>query len=205
MSMTGLTLYGTPRSGHSHRVELLLRMLGLPYHYVEAPAPVRATPEFRRLNRLGQIPVLVDGDLVLADSNAILVYLVRRYAADSNWLPEAPAAAARVQRWLSIAAGELKYGPAAARIAVLWGEGRADAASLAIADRLLHFMEEELDAFAYLAADHPTLADLACYAYVAHAPEGGIGLDGYPRIKAWLARVEALPGFHPMPWSTREG
>src|SRR3569833_289542 len=156
MSMTGITLYGTPRSGHCHRVELLLRMLGLPYRYVEAPAPVRATPEFRRLNRLGQIPVLVDGDLVLADSNAILVYLVRRYAGGSNWLPDAPVAAARVQRWLSIAAGELKYGPATARVAVLWGEGRADATSLASADRLLHFMEDELGAFAYLVADHPT-------------------------------------------------
>jgi glutathione S-transferase len=60
--------------------------------------------------------VLVDGDAVLADSNAILVYLAKRYAAGSAWLPEDPLGAARVQRWLSLAAGEIAYGPASARI-----------------------------------------------------------------------------------------
>jgi len=54
---------------------------------------------------------------------------------------------------------------------------------------------------AFLAAGHPTIADLACYAYVAHAPEGGIALDPYPAVRAWLGRVEALPRFEPMPRS----
>jgi glutathione S-transferase len=54
---------------------------------------------------------------------------------------------------------------------------------------------------AFLAHDAATIADLACYSYVAHAPEGGISLDPYPNIRAWLARVEALPGFVPMPRS----
>jgi len=47
--------------------------------------------------------------------------------------------------------------------------------------------------------EHPTLADLACYAYVAHAPEGGISLTPFPQVRAWLRRVEALPRFKPMP------
>jgi len=107
MSKSEIILHGTELSGHTHRVELLLRMLGLPYRYAAAPAAVRATPEFRKLNPLAQIPVLQDGDLTLADSNAILVYLAKRYAPASQWLPEEPVAAARVQRWLSIAAGEV--------------------------------------------------------------------------------------------------
>jgi len=201
MTSPNLVLHGLELSGHSHRVELLLRMLGLPYRFVPAPANVRNSPEFRALNPLGQIPVLQDGDLVLADSNAIMVYLVRRYAPGSAWLPEEPAAAAQVQRWLSIAAGEVMHGPATARAAALWNMPGDPVRAKVIAERLLTFMEGHLAERAYLAADHPTLADLACCSYVAHAPEGGIPLDPYPAIRAWLARVEALPGFKPMPQS----
>ena len=93
-----IILHGTPLSGHAHRVELLLLALGLPYRTEEAPADVRRGDAFRKLNPLGQIPVLQDGDLTFADSNAIMVYLVRRYAPDSAWLPLDPVGAAHVQR-----------------------------------------------------------------------------------------------------------
>jgi glutathione S-transferase len=194
-----IVLHGTELSGHAHRVALLLRMLGLPYRFVAAPPEVRRTPEFLKLNPLGQIPVLEDGPLVLADSNAIMVYLVRRYAPGSPWLPEEPAAAAQVQRWLSIAAGEVMWGCAVARAIkhfnAPWDHGQA----VRIADRLLRFMEQHLAGRTYLAAEHPTLADLACYSYVAHVPEGGVPLEPYPSVRAWLARVEALPQFVPLP------
>lgn len=199
MNTPTMTLYGTPTSGHAHRVELLLRMLELPYAYVEAPAPVRRTAEFRKLNPLGQIPVLTDGELVLCDSNAIMVYLVKRYAPDSGWLPAEPVAAAQVQRWLAIAAGELRYGPAAARMALQWGMPEDPVRAAEIADRLLRFMDAHLTGRSFLAAEQATLADLACYAYVAHAPEGGISLAPFPQVRAWLARVEALPRFKAMP------
>jgi glutathione S-transferase len=60
-------------------------------------------------------------------------------------------------------------------------------------------MEGELAAHAWLAGEAPSIADVACYAYIAHAPEGGIALDPYPQVRAWIARVQALPGFVPMP------
>jgi glutathione S-transferase len=199
MSEPTIVLHGTELSGHAHRLVLLLRMLGLPYRFVAAPPEVRRTPEFLKLNPLGQIPVLEDGPLVLADSNAIMVYLVRRYAPASPWLPEEPVAAAQVQRWLSIAAGEVMYGCAVARAIkhfnAPWDHGQA----VRIAERLLKFMEQHLAGRAYLATEHPTIADLACYSYVAHVPEGGVSLDPYPSVRAWLARVEALPAFVPLP------
>jgi glutathione S-transferase len=195
-----LAIYRTPLSGHSHRVEAFVVMLGLPYTFIDTPAAARRTPEFRARNPLGQIPVLKDGELVLADSDAILVYLARRYGAE--WLPTEAVAAAQVQRWLSIAAGELKYGPAAARIACVWGAGDP-AGPQAIARSLFQYMDAHLTGRAYLATDRPTIADLACYAYTAHAPEGGVSLDPYPAIRAWIARVEALPNFKPMPRSAR--
>jgi glutathione S-transferase len=176
-------------------------MLGLPYRLVTASAPVRATPEFYKLNPLRQIPVLQDGDVTIADSNAILVYLAKRYAPGGLWLPEEPVAAAQVQRWLSVAAGEVKYGPATARMVAQWNLPGDPARAKQIAAILLPFMDEHLSSRIFLAADHATIADLACYSYVAHAPEGGISLGGFAALQVWLRRVEALPKFKPMPAS----
>ena len=156
MTESAITLYGIPLSGHCHRVELLLRSLGLPYTYRDAPAEVRATAEFKKLNGLGQIPVLTDGDVVLADSVAIMVYLVKKYAPDSGWIPDEPVAAAQMQRWLSLAAGEVRYGPATARADTLWGDGSRVAAAAKIAERLLAFMNQHLEGREWLAGAAPT-------------------------------------------------
>jgi glutathione S-transferase len=179
---------------------LFLHLLGLDYVFADSPAAVRDAPAFRRLNPLGQIPVLEDGGQVLADSNAILVYLAKRYAAGSAWLPEDPLGAARVQRWLSLAAGEIAFGPASARVcARFYDTGMPRALMERLAARALGLMDAELAAHAWLAGAAPTIADIACYAYIAHAPEGGIALAPYPHVEQWIARVQALPGFVPMP------
>lgn len=201
MPETTIALHGMALSGHTHRVELLLLMLDLPYRFVPVSPETMRSAEFRQLNPLGQIPVLQDGELVLSDSNAIMIYLVKRYAPGSTWLPEDPVGAHHVQRWLSIAAGELRYGPANARLMALWGMPGDPVRCAEIAARLLQFMEAHLADRRYLAAEHPTIADLACCSYVAHAPEGGIPLDAYPAVSAWLKRVESLPGFKAMPSS----
>jgi glutathione S-transferase len=199
MSDTAIVLHGTPLSGHTHRVGLMLDALGLAWRFVPAPKDVRASPAFLALNPLGQIPVLRDGDLVLADSNAILVYLARRYAPDSDWSPQEPVVAAQVQRWLSIAAGEIMHGPCAARMIALFDFPDDPARAASIAARILTFMDGHLAGRRFLAADNVTIADLACYSYVAHAPDGGVALEPYPAVRAWLARVEAQPWFRPMP------
>jgi glutathione S-transferase len=200
MSIPELILHGTRLSGHTHRVATLLRMLDVPFRFVDAPAAVRRSEAFRAINPLGQIPVLQDGELVLGDSNAILVYLVLRYAPGSHWLPQDPLGAARVQRWLSLAAGEIAFGPARARISARFGDTGMPAELMqSLAASALGFMDGELRGSAFLAGPEPTIADLACYAYVAHAPEGGIALEPYPHVRAWIARVQALPGFVPMP------
>lgn len=200
MSSPSITVYGTALSGHTHRVELFLHLLQLPYRRIDASSAVRQSAEFLGLNPLGQIPVLQDGEILLADSNAILVYLAKRYAAGSAWLPDDAVAAARVQRWLSLAAGEIAFGPASARVtARFYDTGVPPALTRRLADKVLGFMDAALVGETFLAGTGPTLADVACYAYVAHAPEGGIGLDPYPNVRAWIARVQALPHFLAMP------
>jgi glutathione S-transferase len=201
MSEPQITVYGTEYSGHAHRVVLFLRMLGIPFRFLHTPAEVRRTADFLSLNPLGQIPVLQDGPMTLADSNAILVYLAKRYAPGSPWLPEEPAAAARVQRWLSIAAGEVMFGPALARRLAQWGGPGDRQRAAEIARLLFGFMDAHLAENLCLAAAHPTIADLACYTYIAHAPEGGLSLHPYPAIREWLSRIEKLPRFEPMPAS----
>jgi glutathione S-transferase len=199
MTASSMIVHGTTLSGHTHRVENFLTILGLPYRLVDSPAAVRRTPEFLALNPLAQVPVLQDGDVTLADSNAILVYLARRYAAGSAWLPDEPIAAARVQRWLSIAAGELKYGPAAARVIKVWNGPGSLADAHAIAARLLRFTDDHLANRRFLAADHATIADVSCYPYFARAPEGEVSLAEVGHVRGWIARLEALPRWKAMP------
>lgn len=196
-----MILYGVPLSGHCHRVELLLRLLGLPYRTEAAGADVRSTEAFLAKNPFGQIPVLEDGDFVLTDSNAILVYLATRYDPERRWLPTDPVKAARVQRWLSVAAGEIAFGPAAARINALFKGNFDPEQSRRVAGRVLGWLEAHLTKARWLAGEDPTIADLAIYGYTAHAPEGGISLDPYPAVRAWLDRVEALPNFIGIPRS----
>ena len=195
-------LYGIPLSGHVHRVRLFLSILKLDYDFVEASMQ---SPEILRLNPLGQIPVFEDGDILLTDSNAILVYLAKTYAPGSSWLPQDALGAAHVQRWFSIAAGELRYGPAMARAATIWRRPAEIAPAQAKAAKLLPFMEEELAQRPFLAGNLPTLADLSCYAYTARAPEGGISLTTYPNIRSWLERIETLSGFVSMPHAPEGG
>ncbi|SPA54448.1 glutathione S-transferase family protein [Cupriavidus taiwanensis] len=194
-----LVLYRSPLSGHAHRAELMLGLLGLPYRLVDVDlrGGEQHSEAFLRLNPFGQVPVLDDDGVVLGDSNAILVYLATRYD-DGRWLPRDPVGAARVQRWLSVAAGEIAFGPAAARLGVLFGRPVPMEDAVARAQRLFTLMESVLAGGAFLAADHATIADVAAYSYIARAEEGNVPLAPYPALNAWLRRVEALPGFVPM-------
>lgn len=203
MSEPAITLYSFPLSGHAHRVTLLLSLLGLPYRRVDVDlrGGEHKQPPFLALNAFGQVPVLEDEGAVIADSNAILVYLAKRYQGQARWLPEDALGAAAVQRWLSVAAGQLASGPNAARLATLFGVPDPGGAAQARTHALLAVMDTELDRRDWLAGEAATIADVACYAYVALAPEGNVSLQDYPRVRAWLARVEALPGFVPMAFS----
>ncbi|AOF85384.1 hypothetical protein BSY239_274 [Hydrogenophaga sp. RAC07] len=194
-----LQLYRNAVSGHCHRVELFLSLLGLPYESIDVDLAQKQhkSPEFLAMNPLGQIPVLRDGDLTLADSNAILVYLEGRHA-PGEWLPRDPVGAARVQRWLSLAAGPLAFGPAAARVVQLFKLPTDPKDAVARSEALFGLMEAELERTPFLVGERATLADVAHYAYVARAPEGLVSLQPWPAIRAWLARIEALPGFVPM-------
>jgi glutathione S-transferase len=196
-----MKLYHVPLSGHSHRAQLFLHLLHIEHDVEEMDlaAGAHRTPDFLRLNRFGQVPVLVDGDRIIQDSNAILVYLAKRTGA-TQWLPETPAEAAAVQRWLSVAAGQIAFGPAAARLVTVFGRKFDTDEVIARAHAVLKIIDEELQSREWIAdigSAHPTIADVALYSYISSAPEGNVDLSGYRNVNAWLARIEALPGFVP--------
>ncbi|MDR6946700.1 glutathione S-transferase [Pseudomonas sp. 2957] len=196
MSQSAVKLYRHPLSGHSHRVELMLSLLDVPTElvFVDLMKGAHKTPEFLALNRFGQVPVIDDNGTVLADSNGILVYLASKYG-NGQWLPSDPVEQAKVQRWLSVAAGQISSGPATARLITVFGAGYDAADAIKRSHALLQVMEDELANSAFLAGDKATVADVAAYTYVAHAPEGNVSLEDYPNVRAWLGRVEALPKF----------
>lgn len=195
-----IKLYRMAVSGHCHRVELMLSLLGLPYELAEVNLlkGEHQRAEHLALNPLGQVPVIVDGSTVLSDSSAILMYLVQRYAPGSAWMPQDPVGQAQQQRWFSLAAGLLAPGVAAPRFAALIGRPVSEAAQ-AIGLRLLAFMEGELQGRDWLLAGNaPTLADIAMVSYISQAPIGGLPLEAHPHVAAWVARMEALPGYVPL-------
>lgn len=198
--MQAIKLYNFPRSGHAHRVELMLSLLKLPTEliFVDLAKGEHKQPAFLALNAFGQVPVIDDQGVVLADSNAILVYLAQKYG-NGRWLPADPVGAAKVQRWLSTAAGPIAFGPARARLITVFGAPYNAAEVIAYAHTVLKVIDQELANTPYLAGTEPTIADVAAYSYIAHAPEGNVSLDEYANIRAWLARIEALPGFFGMP------
>ena len=194
-----ITLYRHPLSGHAHRVELMLSLLKLDYTLVDVDLlkGEHKYPEFIEKNPFGQVPVIEDGEVTLWDSNAILIYLARTYG-NGAWLPLNPIDEARVTPWLSIAAGKIAFGPAAARLVTVFGAGLDHETAKTTAYALFDVMEKVLGRTAFLAGPNASIADVAGYSYIAHAPEGDVSLDAYPNIRAWIARVEALDGFVPM-------
>ncbi len=183
-------------------MELFLNVLELPYRkqHVEFATREHKAPSFLAKNLFGQLPVLEDGKLVIPDSMAILVYLAKKYDRSGEWLPSDPLLAAQVQRWFSVAAGPLVEGPARARTAAVFGRDVDTTPNRALARQLFATMNDHLVAreSPFLVGVRPTVADIALYAYVAHAPEGGVSLEPFPAIQRWIRAVEAMPHFIPM-------
>ncbi|MBW4537183.1 MAG: glutathione S-transferase family protein [Pleurocapsa minor HA4230-MV1] len=196
-----IKLYDFELSGNCYKVRLLMSLLGLEHELVPVnlPAGEHKSPKFLQLNPLGEVPVLTDGDLVLADSQAILVYLARKYG-DQTWLPNDAESLSRIVRWLSIAAGEIRQGVATARLFYLFNSKGIDIeAVMEKSAIILQQLEQHLTDREWLELGHPTIADIAVFPYVALAADGKISLKPYPQILAWCDRLKQLPGFISMP------
>jgi glutathione S-transferase len=195
-----MKLYDRDVSGNCYKVRLFLALLGMPYEKVavDTAAGANRTPEFLKLNPRGQIPVLDDGGKVFWDSTAILVYVARRYGGE-RWLPGDPEGMAEVTQWLALAQNEILFGLARARAIRLFNRPGNLEEFQKLGRRALDVLEPRLAGHDWLALDHCTIADVACYPYVGLAPQGEISLEPYAAVRRWIERVRALPGYVGMP------
>lgn len=195
-----MKLYDFELSGNCHKIRMLLSMLGQNYERINVDLRQKdqLDPDFVALNPLHKVPVISDNGVLIRDSAAIMIYLVRTHG-KTEWYPDDPAQMAEIQQWLSFSVNEVFNGLAMVRANVIFKRGLdADALETA-ADAALSILEDRLSSHNWLALDRFTIADLGCYPYTALSHEGGMDLSNWPAVQAWCRRVETLPGYLSMP------
>lgn len=195
-----MRLYDLEVSGNCYKVRLLCAFLGLPLELVPVDfmAGEHKKPPLTDLNPFAEIPIFVHGDVVLRESQAILVYIARKYGGET-WLPTEPVGMAKVMEWMMVGGNEIARGPNDARLHDKFGYDLDIDLARKKAARILGLMEAHLSKNHWLALGRPTIADIACLPYVGIGHEGGVPLTDYPAIRAWIQRIKDLPGFITMP------
>ncbi len=192
-------------SASCYKVRLLAALLGVRLELVAVdfhPGRAHKSVVFRALNPAGSLPVLVDGDLVLTESTAMLVYLAQM--AGPDWLGATDAtSAARVQHWLAFSA-RLNGSLGLARLHdMLHFAADIDSARAAghqcLREIEAHLSEARFAGRIFLEGDRPTIADIACFPNIALAPDGGVELNDYPSLRLWQRAIRSLPRFIEMP------
>ena len=198
-------LYDNLSSGNGYKVRLLLTQLGMQFQRIELDifSGESRTPKFLAKNPNGRIPALeLEDGTVLAESNAILFFL----ADGTPFLPDDRLVRARALQWMFFEQYSHEPNVAVPRAWVLHppAGGLSPAQTSELDERrtkghaALAVMERHLADRPFMAGDRYSIADIALYAYTHVAPEGGIALDGYQSIDAWLDRVAGQPGYIPI-------
>jgi glutathione S-transferase len=197
-----ITLFGNLESGNVHKVQMILRRVGIPYCRVEV-SQVRGEPrqpEFLKINPMGKVPAvqLDDGD-VLTESGALLYW----FGHDTPLWPNDERRRVEVLRWMFFeqyshepTLAVLRYLRRFAPDPSVYATRMAELATKA--HQALHAMQTCLESGAWIAGATCTLADFALYPYTKWADEAGIELRAYPAVLRWLSDVEHEPGFIPL-------
>ncbi len=201
------TLYNYVLSGNCYKIRLMAALLGVKYDVVGVdfyPGYEHRSEAFLRLNPAGTLPVLQAGDMVLTETQAMLTWLAATHDDTGRWLPTQNATdMARVCEWLGFA-NRLTSSAGLARLHSMldWPVDGPTVKAAALRDLQafeLALTDRVLEGGQWLVGDHPTIADIACFPYVALSPDAGLEHDGFPAIRNWLYAVRALPGFITMP------
>ncbi|HEX2229392.1 MAG TPA: glutathione S-transferase family protein [Candidatus Binatia bacterium] len=195
-----MKLYNVSHSGNSYKVRLLLAHLGISCDIVEIDIlkGESRTPDFLKINPNGRTPVLDDNGFVLAESNAILAYLAR----ETRYLPDKRKTFGLILQWLFFEQYSHEPFIATSRF---WRQHKPDSAERAalLASKrgggwaALKIMEDHLTKYDFFVGSY-SIADIALFAYTHVAHEGGFLLDDFPKIRNWIERVKAQPGYIPM-------
>jgi len=195
-----MKLYNVEVSGNCYKIRLLLSMLNVDCDIapIDIANKEQKSPAYLQKNPFGEIPVLEDSDLMLRDSQAILVYLAREYGND-EWLPSKPDEMALVIQWLSTACNEIARGPMDARAHYKFKLDINIEKAQEKSHSILTVINDHLADRDWLELNRPTIADIACFPYIALSYEGNISLDPYPNIQKWISSIKKLPNYISMP------
>ena len=195
-----MKLYNFELSGNCYKVRLFLSMLDLEYEIIpiDILKKEQKSASYLKINPMGELPALEDRGLILRDSQAILVYLAREYSGE-EWLPGNSDSMGRVMQWLSTASNEIARGLADSRyytkLKIDLDIETAHKKSKAILDFIDHHLADKN----WLELDRVTIADIACFPYIALSHEGDVSLKPYANVRRWIDRIKKLPGFISMP------
>lgn len=189
-------LYSNRHSGHSYKVALLLELSAAPYHLVEVdlsiPGPERSA-DFRAVSPFLEVPVLVDGDVHLCQSNNILQYLAVKLAPFSKTTADE---ALRVGEWLFWESNRIGFSIANLRLYKRFLEDFPPDLERFLHSRAvddLAVLDKALSSGEFLVGDRLTIADLSCSGYLFWLHEAGLDVDQWPGVRAWLGRIADQP------------
>jgi glutathione S-transferase len=204
--VTELTLYDYELDEHCYKVRLLLGVLDHPH--IKVPVDVHPGREHRsarylRLNPLGTLPILTEGDAVIYGAEAILAYLARKYDAARAWLPDEPTTFGQVMQWLVFAASDLRIASVARSHSLMGTEADEVVVERAARHAFRHMDDHmtkcEFDSALWFVGRTPTIADIALFPGFALSRDFGVDHDEYPALRRWMARMRKIPGFLTMP------
>lgn len=197
-----MKLYCFGESGNAYKCALALKLANLDWEpvFVDFFKGEARSPEFRKINEMGEVPVLVDGDATLTQSGVILDYI----SSKTGKLGGRSAAERReVLRWLFWDNHKLSTQIGATRFLMnfLPPEKRPEGVVPFLQGRLkaaYAVLNDHLAARDWIVGDAPTIADVSCCGYLYYPEPFGFDRKDWPHIDAWLDRIAALPGWkHP--------
>lgn len=197
-----IKLHGLDVSGNTYKARLLMSILNIDYKFISIDVANKEhkSDAYLCLNPRGEFPVLEDGSLTVWDSQAILVYLSRQYNGD-YWFPNSPNEMALITQWLTVANGEIFNSLGKARSMLKFGH----------AGDLKEFQNKGIQTLkminnhfkhshnGWIATEQASIADLACYPYIALCGEAEISLKKYTEILHWIEKIQSLEGYIAMP------
>ncbi|SDX18881.1 glutathione S-transferase family protein [Roseicitreum antarcticum] len=166
------------------------------------PGAEEKSPTYLKLNPMGRLPILEDGDLVLRNLSAILLY-VAEHDTQKRFIPLDAETRARMMDWLGFACGDLAVAVEARAVALLGAPGDVSELrkKVRVAFRVLddHLTRQSLHGESFVAGDAPSLADLALFPAFALSRDFYLDHDAFPALRLWARRIRTLPGFITMP------